>query len=272
MSKKTVSPMWLPVGPEVWHQSPRQAALVLSQLPTDFCVEECAQQASATARVVRTLDYGGLHRPPTGRPKWLQPADASSNHCALVATADSPGGRVLCGPPSDPRWYLSGSPERSVCGDGCGPLRRGVCGPRNGGRPCAPAAVLHHPGPPRVNSFQCDRRWQPARDPDLAPSVADDRHSTLSGPHPTSRPQLVSPVAQTSRRPSTARLVSPRHGDPHCGRAGSVRRSGAGVGVPIRGSAWHARPNAGGFSAISNVPAVCYSPPCRTCFTISTIQ
>ena len=197
MSKKAVSPMWLPVDPEVWHQSPRQAALVVSQLPTDLGVEECAQQASATARVVRTLDYGGRHRPPTGRPKWLQPADASSNHCALVAPAASPGGRVLGCPPSDPRWHLSGSPERRLCGDGCDPLRRGVCGPRNGGRPCAPAAVLHHPGPSRVHAVQCDRRWQPARDPDLAPSVADDRHSTLSGPHPTSRPQLVSPVVQT---------------------------------------------------------------------------
>ena len=47
MSKKAVSPMWLPVDPAVWHQSPRQAALVLSQLPTDLGVEECAQQASA---------------------------------------------------------------------------------------------------------------------------------------------------------------------------------------------------------------------------------
>ena len=139
MSKKAVSPMWLPVDPEVWHQSPRQAALVVSQLPTDLGVEECAQQASATARVVRTLDYGGRHRPPTGRPKWIQPADASSNHCALVAPAASPGGRVLGCPPSDPRWYLSGSPERRLCGDGCDPLRRGVCGPRNGKalRPCS---------------------------------------------------------------------------------------------------------------------------------------
>ena len=208
MNKKAVSPVWLPKGSEAWHQSPRQIALVLSRLPTDLCVEEHAQQASATARVVRTLDYGGLHRPSTGRPKWLQPADAPSNHCALVATAAAPGVRVLGRTPADPRWHLSGSPQRRLCGDGCGPLCRGVCGPRHGGGPCAFAAVLHHAGPPRVHALQCDRRWQPALAPDLAPGVADDRHATLSGPHPTARPQLVSPVAHTSRRPAPARLVS----------------------------------------------------------------
>ena len=213
-----------------------------------------------------------LHRPPTGRPQWLQPADAPSNHCALVATAASPGGRVLCCPPSGPRWHLSGSPERSVCGDGCNPLRRGICGPRNGRRPRSPAAVLYHPGPPRVNSFQCDRRWQPARDPDLARSVADDRHSTLAGPHPTSRPQLVSPFAETSRRPSTARLVSPRRGDPHCGRAGSVRRSGAGVGNPIRAAPGTPGRTRAGFQRSQTCPQYVTLSPCRTCFTISTIQ
>ena len=46
--------------------------------------------------------------------------------------------------------------------------------------------------------------------------------------------QGLSWCRQSSKRPSTARLVSPRHGDPHRGRAGSVRRSGAGVGGAIR--------------------------------------
>ena len=46
--------------------------------------------------------------------------------------------------------------------------------------------------------------------------------------------QGLSWCRQSPKRPAPARLVSPRHGDPHRGRAGSVHRSGAGLGGAVR--------------------------------------
>ena len=236
MNKKAVSPVWRQGGPALWPQPRRQTTLALSHLRAHLCVAQSNQPLPAAARVVRTVDCGRLHHSPVGRPEWVQSPDAPPADRLLVTSAAPQPVRSVGVSPPVVRRHHPGSPQRRLCGDGCGPLRRGVCGPRNGGRPCAFAAVLHHSGPPRVNALQCDGRWQPALASDLAPSVAADRHSTLSGPHPTARPQLVSPVAQTSRRPAPARLVPPRHGDPHRDRAGSVHRSGAGLG----GAVWAA--------------------------------
>ena len=94
--------------------------------------------------------------------------------------------------------------ERRVCGDGCGPLRCGIMRlPKWRKAPRHFATVLHDPGPLRINSSQCDRRWQPALAPDLAPGVADDRHSTLSSLYPTARPQFGVASRPNARTPGT---------------------------------------------------------------------
>ena len=226
MSKKALSAVWLEGGAALWHQPTGQTTLAL-----------CARIAirpTATSSDGYGSNAGLWRATPSaiaGRPKWLQPADASSNHCALVAPATSPGGRVLGGPPSDPRWHLSGSPERRLCMDAA--RFAVVYAPRNGGEPCAFAAVLHHAGPPRVNALQSTVDGN-LHAPDLAPSVADDRHSTLSGPTNgkasvgvASRPNVqtpgnCAPCFATSWRSAPMAF------------AGSVHRSGAGLGGTVR--------------------------------------
>ena len=234
MSKKVVSPVWLSGGPALWLQPTRQTTLALSQLCAHLCVEQSSQPIPAAARVVRTLDCGRLHHPPVGRPEWVQPSDAPPADRVLVTPAAPHQARFLGVSPPAVRWHRPGSPQRRLCGDGCGPLCRGVCGSRDGGRPRPPAAVLRDAGPSRVSPPECHGRRQPAPATPVAPRVADDRDSTLSGPHSTPRPQLVSPVAETPRCPTTADPVLPRHGDPHQSGPGGVRGAGAGVGTPVR--------------------------------------
>ena len=237
MTQKAVSPLWGPGGPALWAQPARQTTLVLSPLCANLRVEQCAQQAPAAARVVRTLDYRGVYHPATGSPKRVQPADAPPAACVVVRPAAAAPRRLLGLSPPPLRWHERGSQPRRLCRDGCGSVCCRLCGARDGRRPRPPAAVLRAAGPPRGSSAQCHSRRQPAYAPPVAPSVAADPHATLPRPSSTSRAPWVASAAQTSGCATPPCLVSPSHGDPHRRRPGAVRGSGAELGAAVRGAA-----------------------------------
>ena len=135
MTQKAVSPMWSPGGPALWDQPARQTTLALSPLCADLCVDQFVQQAPAAAGVVRTLDYRGVYHPATSGPERVQPADAPPADCVVVTPAAAAPRRFLGLSPPALRWHERGSSQRRLCGDGCGPVCRRLCGARDAAGP-----------------------------------------------------------------------------------------------------------------------------------------
>ena len=94
-----MSSMWFPVEPAVGSQSPRQAARVLSQLPTDLCGDEWAQQASATAGGERWIMAGDTVRqraaPCGSSPRTLHRISVHWGHQSLPVASELSAARPV---------------------------------------------------------------------------------------------------------------------------------------------------------------------------------
>ena len=207
-----------------------------------------------------------------GRPKWLQPADAPSNQCALVAPATSPDGRVL------------GRPAQLILDGPFLDRRKGVFAVMDAARfAVVDAAPDMAEGPAHLQPF-CTTLAHHGFTPCSA-TVDGNRHllRILRQVWPTIVIQRC--LVHIQRQGLSWCRQSPKCPDARHRRAlfrhvMAIRTVAERDQFIAPVQAWEARygqrlarqaERGRVFSDLKRARELCDSPPCQTCFTISTI-